>query len=86
MQRRQLLQSAAATAAAALVRPAIAQPARVLRYVPQADLTNPDPVWSTATIAFIHGSLIWDQLYSLDEGLVPRPQMVGRETTALPGG
>ena len=79
MQRRQLLQSAAATAAAALVRPAIAQPARVLRYVPQADLTNPDPVWSTATIAFIHGSLIWDQLYSLDEGLVPRPQMVGRE-------
>ena len=47
--------------------------------MPQADLTNPDPVWSTATIAFIHGSLIWDQLYSLDEGLVPRPQMVGRE-------
>src|SRR5690348_12299256 len=78
MQRRQLLQSAAATAAA-LVRPAIAQPARVLRYVPQADLTNPDPVWSTATIAFIHGSLIWDQLYGLDEGLVPRPQMVGGE-------
>ena len=56
MQRRQLLQSAAATAAAALVRPAIAQPARVLRYVPQADLANPDPVWSTATIAFIHGT------------------------------
>ena len=73
MKRRQLLQS---TAAAVLARPAIAQPVRVLRYVPQADLTNPDPVWSTATIAYIHGYLIWDQLYSLDEGLIARPQMV----------
>ena len=62
-----------------LARPAIAQPAHVLRYVPQADLTNPDPVWSTATIAYIHGALIWDQLYSLDEGLTARPQMVAGE-------
>src|SRR5262249_6315791 len=79
MKRRQLLQSTAAATAAVLARPALAQPGRVLRYVPQADLTNPDPVWSTATIAFIHGNLIWDQLYGLDEGLVPRPQMVGGE-------
>jgi peptide/nickel transport system substrate-binding protein len=79
MKRRQLLQSTAATAAVVLARPAIAQPARVLRYVPQADLTNPDPVWSTATIAFIHGALIWDQLYSLDEALIARPQMVAGE-------
>ena len=79
MKRRQLLQSAAATAAIGLARPAIAQPARLLRYVPQADLTNPDPVWSTATIAFIHGYLIWDKLYGLDEGLVARPQMAAGE-------
>ena len=64
MMRRQLLQTAAATAAAALARPSLAQGARVLRYVPQADLANPDPVWSTATVVFIHAYMIWDQLYS----------------------
>ena len=68
MKRRELLQSTAAIAAVGLARPSIAQGARVLRYVPQADLTNPDPVWSTATVAFDHGSMIWDQLYGLDEG------------------
>jgi peptide/nickel transport system substrate-binding protein len=76
MKRRQLLQSAAATAAAALARPSLAQGARVLRYVPQADLANPDPVWSTATVVFIHAYMIWDQLYSIDEDLTPHPQMV----------
>ena len=85
MKRRQLLQSAAATAAAGLARPALAQGARVLKYVPQADLTNPDPVWSTATIAFIHGFLIWDQLYSLDENLAPHPQMVAGDETSDDG-
>ena len=81
MKRRQLLQSAAATAAVGLARPSLAQGARVLRYVPQADLANPDPVWSTATVAFIHGYMIWDQLYSLDEGLTPHPQMVAGDET-----
>jgi peptide/nickel transport system substrate-binding protein len=85
MKRRQLLQSAAATAAVALVRPAIAQPVRLLRFVPQADLANPDPVWSTAVVAFEHANMIWDQLYGLDEGLNPRPQMVAGDETEADG-
>ena len=76
MKRRKLLQSAAATAAVGLARPSLAQGARVLRFVPQADLANPDPVWSTAVVAFEHAYMIWDQLYGLDEALNPRPQMV----------
>ena len=81
MQRRQLLQAATATAAVGLARPSLAQGARVLRYVPQADLANPDPVWSTATVVFIHAYMIWDQLYSLDESLTPQPQMVAGDET-----
>jgi peptide/nickel transport system substrate-binding protein len=85
MQRRDLLRATAATVAAGLARPSLAQGTRLLRYVPQADLANPDPVWSTATIAFIHGFMIWDQLYSLDEGLTPRPQMVAGDETDADG-
>ena len=85
MKRRQLLQSAAATAAVGLARPSLAQGARVLRFVPQADLANPDPVWSTAVVAFEHAYMIWDQLYGLDEGLNPRPQMVAGDETDADG-
>ncbi len=80
MKRRTLLQAATASAAAmSLARPALAQGARILRYVPQADLANADPVWSTTTIAAIHAFLIWDRLYGLDEGFMPQKQMVGAE-------
>jgi peptide/nickel transport system substrate-binding protein len=76
MKRRQLLRSTAAITAVGLARPSLAQGARILRFVPQADLANPDPVWSTAVVAFEHAYMIWDQLYGLDDGLNPRPQMV----------
>jgi peptide/nickel transport system substrate-binding protein len=64
------------TSAAALARPAIAQPASVLRFVPQGNLNNPDPVWTTTTIARNHGLMIWDTLYGVTTKLEPRPQMV----------
>jgi len=73
MKRRSLL---ALTAASALARPAIAQPARVLRFVPQGNLSNPDPVWTTTTLARNHGLMIWDTLYAVTDKLEPRPQMV----------
>ena len=82
MKRRTLLATAAI---AGLARPAIAQTARVLRFVPQADLANPDPVWSTTVIAAEHAFLIWDQLYGLDEGLLPQKQMVGTEEVSADG-
>jgi peptide/nickel transport system substrate-binding protein len=68
-----------------LARPSLAQGARILRFVPQADLANPDPVWSTAVVAFEHAYMIWDQLYGLDEGLNPSPQMVAGDETDADG-
>lgn len=71
MRRRTLL---AAAAAAPLACPAVAQPARVLRFVPAVALTSLDPLWSVATISIEHGYLIWDTLFALDSALNPRPQ------------
>ena len=73
MRRRTLLTGAAS---ASLPRLAKASPARVLRYVPQADLGVIDPVMTTAYVTRYHATMVWDQLYGLDSQLQPRPQMV----------
>ena len=78
MNRRDLLKGSAATAAAgALPRVATAQPAqnRVLKMVPQANLTSLDPIWTTANITRNHGHRIYDSLYGLDANFAPQPQM-----------
>ncbi len=78
MYRRDLLKaSAGAGAVATLSRSAIAQPAqsRVLKMVPQANLTSLDPVWTTANITRNHGHMIYDSLYGLDAQFRPQPQM-----------
>ncbi|WP_376094974.1 ABC transporter substrate-binding protein [Roseomonas sp. CCTCC AB2023176] len=63
-------------AAAALARPALAQgDARVLRYVPPADVTILDPLNTTAYPTRTHGHLCWDTLYGLDEAFRPQPQL-----------
>ena len=68
--------------AATLARPAVAQPANVLRFVPQANLANPDPIWTTATVATNHGYMVWDTLYGIDDALVAHPQMCAGETVS----
>ena len=72
--RRELI---AATGAAALARPGFAQPAasRVLRFVPQTDLSSLDPVWTTSNVSRNHGYMVWDTLYGSDSNFVPRAQM-----------
>ena len=65
-----------AAGAAALAAPAFAQAGRVLRYVPQTDLTVLDPVFTTAYITRHHSLMIYDQLFGLDATLRPQPQMV----------
>jgi peptide/nickel transport system substrate-binding protein len=86
MRRRQLLAGAGATALAAsqLSRPALALGnARTLRFVPQANLANPDPVWTTATVAINHGYLVFDTLYGVNDAVESQPQMVaGHEISA----
>ncbi|MCC6719275.1 MAG: ABC transporter substrate-binding protein [Acetobacteraceae bacterium] len=87
MKRRSLL-TAAALSALPLARPALAQGSgnpRVLRFVPHADLANPDPVWSTTTVAAMHGMMVWDKLYDLDESFLPQKQMVAGEEVSDDG-
>ena len=77
-QRRHLLPlGAAALAAPALAAPRIAQATsqRVLKFVPQSDLTVLDPVWTTATVTRNHAFLVFDTLYGLDTDFRPHPQM-----------
>lgn len=82
MKRRSLLAGGAGLGLAgaglgALPRFAIAQPAsaRVLKFVPQANLTSLDPIWTTATVTRNHGYMVYDCLYGTDAGFNPRPQM-----------
>jgi peptide/nickel transport system substrate-binding protein len=65
----------AASAAAALAAPATAQPARVLKFVPQANLTSLDPIWTTANVTRNHGYMVFDTLYGMDAQFRPQPQM-----------
>ena len=76
MKRRDVLIGGAAALTAGLARPSLAQGAKVLKYVPQADLANPDPIWTTATLPPQHGYMVWDTLYGIDEGLIAQPQML----------
>ena len=88
MRRRNLLAGGAALATVGttgLARPAIAQgaSAKVLRFVPQADLANPDPIWTTATVATNHGYMVWDTLYGINDALIGQPQMcAGHEVSS----
>ena len=45
---------------------------RVLKFIPQADLTALDPVWTSAYVTRNHGYLVFDTLYGQDSA-VPRP-------------
>ncbi|MBS7811876.1 ABC transporter substrate-binding protein [Roseococcus pinisoli] len=78
MQRRTLMGGAAAAAAvSALPNFSIAQTAaqRVLRFVPQANLSSLDPLATTAVITRNHGYMVYDTLYGMDDRYQPQPQM-----------
>ena len=76
--RRSLLGSAAAALAAPRI--ARAQNARVLRFIPQADVTALDPVWTSVYVTRNHGYLVFDTLYGQDDTLAVQPQMVAGHT------
>jgi peptide/nickel transport system substrate-binding protein len=83
VKRRDLLAASAAVAASGLAAPAIvsAQGARVLRFVPHADLTVTDPMVTTAYVTRNHAHLVWDTLYGVDEQLSPHPQLAEGHST-----
>jgi peptide/nickel transport system substrate-binding protein len=76
MRRRTFL--ATSVAATALPRRfAIAQSsrARTLRFVPQANLTLLDPIFTTALVTVNHGWAIYDTLFSVNRQYEIKPQM-----------
>ena len=87
VKRRTLLRAGTAALAMGLARPATvrAAGARVLKFIPQADLAVLDPVWTTAYVTRHHGMMVFDTLYGTDAGFQPQPQMVAGATTGADG-
>ena len=81
MQRREFLAASAALSAPILSAPTVAQPARVVRFIPQADLSTLDPHWNTAYVTRNHGFLVFDTLYGMDGQFRASPQMVEGHVT-----
>ena len=70
-----------------IARPAIAQSAaaRTLKFVPQANLANFDPIWGTAYVVRNAAALVWDTLYGIDDKLQPQRQMIESEDVSADG-
>ena len=75
----------AASAVLAAPRVAAAQNARLLRFIPQADLSTLDPHWNTAYVTRNHGFMVFDTLYGIDNAYRATPQMVAGHTTGEEG-
>ncbi len=77
--RRTLLGTAAAAAGlSVLTTPHVAraQGTRLLRFIPQADLSTLDPHWNTAYVTRNHGFMVFDTLYGVDGAYAVSGQMV----------
>ena len=90
MDRRTFLKSATGAgvvaAAGGLAMPAIAQgSAKTLRFVPQANLANFDPIWGTQYVVRNAAALVWDTLYGVDSKFQPQRQMVEAEEMSSDG-
>src|SRR3954447_9043498 len=77
MKRRDFLVAGTAAAASTLAAPrlATAQGARVLRFVPQANLSSLDSVAGTQYVVRNASLMVWDTLYGIDSTITPKPQM-----------
>src|ERR1700731_5072897 len=78
MKRRSVLRAGVVGCAAALLpRFAIGQSAdaRVLRFVPQANLTVLDPIVTTAAVTANHAWMVWDTLFGVAAAQQAKPQM-----------
>ncbi len=91
LDRRTFLKTAAGTgvlaASGGLSMPALSQgaAAKTLRFVPQANLANFDPIWGTQYVVRNAGLLVWDTLYGIDSKFQPQRQMVESETVSADG-
>jgi peptide/nickel transport system substrate-binding protein len=74
-------------ASGGLAAPAIGQgaAAKTLRFVPQANLANFDPIWGTQYVVRNAAALVWDTLYGVNDKLEPQRQMVESEEVSSDG-
>src|SRR4051812_42859016 len=79
LRRRNLLHAAGVLLASPAI--AVGESARVLRFLPPADLASLDPIWTTNYQTLYHGCLIFDTLFGVDEQFRPQPQMALGATT-----
>lgn len=83
MKRRSLLKlTALGLAAPHIVR---AEPSRVLRFIPQSDVTALDPVWTSVYVTRNHAYMVFDTLYGQDASFEPSPQMAEGHTVEQDG-
>ena len=89
LNRRDLLKGAAGlglTATGLIGAPAFSQSSsRVLKFVPQANLANFDPIWTTQYVVRNASQLVWDTLYGIDDKLQPKRQMIESEEMSADG-
>ncbi len=89
MDRRKFLKSSAGASAAVatggIAAPAIAQGAKVLKFVPQSNLANFDPIWGTQYVVRNASQLVWDTLYGMDSKLQAKRQMAESEEVSADG-
>ena len=91
MDRRTFLKSVAGAGGLAAVgnfpSPAISQgaAAKALRFVPQANLANFDPIWGTQYVVRNASALVWDTLYGVNDKLEPQRQMAESEEVSSDG-
>ncbi len=83
MKRRTVLQGIGAALAAPRI--AAAQAARVLKFIPQSDLTVLDPIWTTAYVTRNHGFMVFDTLFGSDGSFKASPQMAAGMTVESDG-
>ena len=54
-----------------------------LRFIPNANLTSLDPIWTTALVAQAHGYMVYETLYRIDASNNLQPQMcAGHDVSA----
>ena len=77
MKRRDLLATGTAAALGTLAAPrlSLAQNTRVLKFIPQANLSSLDAVAGTQYVVRNASLMIWDTLFGIDSSITPKPQM-----------
>ena len=82
--RRGFLAGGAAALTFPAPRLALAADAKVLKFVPQADLAVVDPIWTTATVTRNHAFMVFDTLFGQDETYQAAAADGGRARSPMP--